>query len=251
MSAFTRRKQRMLTFICRFKLSGLLTGLYAFCNKTLKETENLIWLSNLRLNSALQRLFTQSSHSALNRRTLQYRLVALRSCETLCEFCRMKHYQPPVLFTLCTRVCVCVCACMHNASADEHAQALTSMGCATSVLSASELLSFGKTKECLAFKHNCGFSQVSLSLFSVFKWMALENPNIRSSLPHLPLSFYQIHICLSVPPFLPPSLSFSLSPHTDVWRADADVLSSYSSSMMWKHSPVKLSTLYAVWQYAY
>lgn len=48
-------------------------------------------------------------------------------------------------------LCVCVCACMHNVSAGEQAHALTSMGCASSVLSASELLSFGKTSECSVF----------------------------------------------------------------------------------------------------
>lgn len=60
-------------------------------------------------------------------------------------------------------------------------------------------LSFGKTSECSAFKHQCGFSQVSVCLFSslCFKWMGSKNPNIRSSLPHLPLSFYQFSLSLS------------------------------------------------------
>lgn len=33
-------------------------------------------------------------------------------------------------------------------------------------------------------------------LLCVFKWMGSKNPNIRSSLPHLPLSFYQIHLSI-------------------------------------------------------
>ncbi len=41
---------------------------------------------------------------------------------------------------------------------------------------------------------------LSFFLLCVFKWMGSKNPNIRSSLPHLPLSFYQLHLSLS--PFL-------------------------------------------------
>lgn len=47
---------------------------------------------------------------------LLYLLAALRLHETLCEFCRMKHYQPPLsLFTqqmhMGVNLCVCVFVC--------------------------------------------------------------------------------------------------------------------------------------------
>lgn len=83
-------------------------------------------------------------------------------------------------------VYICVCACMHNLSDGVHACSYV-----------NEPLYFRENQWELSFKHDCGFSQVSVSLsflLCVFKWMGSKNPNIRSPLPHLPLSFYLLHL---------------------------------------------------------
>lgn len=66
-----------------------------------------------------------------------------------------------------------------------------------------KLLSFGKTSECSVLNMIVVFLRclsvfLFFFLFCLFKWMGSKNPNIRSLLPHLPLSLYQLHGSLSL-----------------------------------------------------
>lgn len=93
--------------------------------------------------------------------------LLLCGCFKLCMNSEERIILSPLYFSHCLYIhkCVCVRARMHNLSEREHVHALTSMGCSSSVLSASKPLSFGKTSECSVLNTTAVFLRcVCLSL---------------------------------------------------------------------------------------
>lgn len=126
--------------------------------------------------------------SVVSVRHLQYMLLCGR---TNLYMNSAEIFSSPFLFfshCICVSVYVCVRVCIMWVIA--FTPALTSMS----------PFSFGKTSESWVFLTRLWFFSgvyVSLSLLlCVFKWMGSKNPNIRSPLPHLPLSFYRLYLSL-------------------------------------------------------
>lgn len=122
-----------------------------------------------------------------------YLLDALR-LQTLCELCRMKHYQPPCLVhTPYECVCAYVRVCSMQALAS-----LTSM--ASCVHSASVLPGFGKTSESWVLNIIAVFLRcLRLSLFfSVFlsEWVQKTQTSSPHFLFYRSLSIRLISLCL-------------------------------------------------------
>lgn len=112
-------------------------------------------------------------------------------------------FSVPLCFSHCLYVHECVCACVCVCIMWVTVSMRSSYVNGVFIFFSQRLWApqFRENQWGLSFKHDCGFSQVSRSLslfFSVFKWMGSKNPNIRSSLPHLPLSFYQLHLSLQM-----------------------------------------------------
>lgn len=136
---------------------------------------------------------SQSLPPLVLRALISCNYFSLCGCFKLCVNSAERNILSPLVI-----LCMWVCACMHNVSDGEHVSTLTSILCSQRLW--GPLVS-GKPVRASFLNMLWFFSGVSVSLsflLCVFKWMGSKNPNIRSSLPHLPLSFYQLLISLSL-----------------------------------------------------